>query len=328
MRLRRRYFLFRALRKRRQLAPVRLIVEHIQPDDILCFAAIRNEAVRLPYFLEHYRKMGVAQFLIVDNGSDDGSADLLQAQPDVSLWQTSHSYKRARFGIDWITGLQMRFGHGHWCLTVDADELLIIPHQNSRNLHGLTAHLDQHQQPALSALMLEPYPRTRLSEQTYLPGDDPMACLGWFDTNGYRWRYQDQLQNWLVQGGVRERVFFADAPALAPTLSKTPLVKWHWRYAYVSSTHSVLPPRLNQVRAPDIPDTVSGILLHTKFLPMAVQRSAEEQRRQEHFSNSQTYDEYYDALAADPCLWWENATCYQDWRQLQNLGLLSSGNWE
>ena len=60
----------------------------IRPGDILAFVTVRNEAQRLPYFLEHHRRLGVDHFLIVDNDSDDGSRDWLAGQPDVSLWDT------------------------------------------------------------------------------------------------------------------------------------------------------------------------------------------------------------------------------------------------
>ena len=83
--------------------------------------------IRLPHFLDYYRRLGVDHFLFVDNGSDDGTAEYLAAQPDVSLWATNHSYRLARFGVDWLGWLQWRYGHGHWCLTVDADELLVYP---------------------------------------------------------------------------------------------------------------------------------------------------------------------------------------------------------
>lgn len=40
---------------------------------ILLFSTLRNERVRLPYFLRYYRDLGVNHFLIVDNDSEDGS---------------------------------------------------------------------------------------------------------------------------------------------------------------------------------------------------------------------------------------------------------------
>jgi hypothetical protein len=69
--------------------------------------------------------LGVDHFLFIDNLSDDGSVEYLKAQDDVSLWQTDHSYRDARFGLDWQMWLLMRYCHGHWTITADADELLV-----------------------------------------------------------------------------------------------------------------------------------------------------------------------------------------------------------
>lgn len=328
MRWKRRRLLFRALRKRKQIRPVRDRTRAIRPDDILAFSTVRNEATRLPYFLEHYRGLGVSHFLIVDNASTDGTADLLAEQRDVSVWQTAHSYKLSRFGMDWLTWLQIRFGHGHWCLTVDADELLIYPHQDRRDLRALADALAAMDRRSFGAVMLEPYPTGRLSEVDYTAGQPPQSVLTHFDPDGFTAKYQPDLENLLIRGGVRGRVFFAAEPDRAPTLSKTPFVKWNRRYVYVSSTHSLLPRHLNRVRGLRRGDAPTGVLLHTKFLPEIVRKSAEEKARREHFENSAIYEDYYDALTADPVLFHDGSVAYRDWRQLERLGLMTRGGWE
>jgi hypothetical protein len=135
------------------------------------------------------------------------------------------------------------------------------------------------------------------------------------------------LQNLWIQGGARARCFFAGDPRRAPTMSKIPLVKWHRRFAYVSSTHSLLPRRLNHVYDETGSEYTSGILLHTKFLDTVLHKSAEEKERQEHFENSALYDEYYDSLMANPVLWCEKSTRFLGWRQLESMGLMSKGSW-
>ena len=105
LRLRRRRLELRARRKRRELLSLQDNTNTIHSGDVLLFATVFNEAIRLPYFLEYYRNLGVSHFLIIDNGSSDGSVELLQNQSDVSIWQTEASYKRSRFGVDWITAL-------------------------------------------------------------------------------------------------------------------------------------------------------------------------------------------------------------------------------
>ena len=269
----------------------------------------------------------VKHFLFVDNQSDDGTREYLAEQPDVSLWSTPDSYRLSRFGLDWLTWLMIRHAHGHWCLTLDADEIFIYPHHDTRPLPALTEWLDREGRTSFGALMLDMYPKGRLSAHPYQAGDDPFATLCWFDGGNYMIRRKPDLQNLWIQGGVRARCFFGEKPRRAPTMGKIPLVKWNRRFAYVSSTHSLLPRRLNHVYADDGGEMASGILLHSKFLNMVVEKSAEEKHRQEHFANSDLYNGYYNSLIDDPDLWCRASTRFISWRQLEAMGLMSKGNW-
>lgn len=327
LRWKRRRLLFRAFRKRRQLSSIIDRTPQIAAQDVLLFSTVRNEAMRLPYFLHHYRNLGVRHFLFIDNGSDDGTAEFLMQQEDVSLWQTDKSYRLSRFGVDWVTWLQIKFGHGHWCLSVDADEILIYPHHTTRTLPALTQWLDQHGHESFGALMLDMYPKGPVGDEVYMPGDNPFETLRWFDGGNYVMQKKKDLQNLWIQGGVRARLFFKDRPKRAPTLGKIPLVKWNRRYAYVSSAHSLLPRRLNHVYDDDGGERISGVLLHSKFLNLIVERADEEKHRAEHFANSKLYDDYYDALTANPTLWCEGSSRLLGWRQLEAMGLMSKGNW-
>jgi hypothetical protein len=327
LRWKRRRLLFRALRKRRQIRALVDRTAKIRPMDILVACTVRNEIIRLPFFLAHYRTLGVKHFLFVDNGSDDGTATFLAGQPDASVWTTKDSYKLSRFGMDWLTWLQIRHAHGHWCLTVDADEILIYPHHDTRPLPALTAWLDAACIRSFGALMLDMYPKGPLDAQPYAPGADPFDTLCWFDGGNYMIQKQSVLQRLWIQGGVRARLFFADRPERAPTLGKVPLVKWDRSYAYVSSAHMLLPRKLNQVYDDDGGEYASGVLLHSKFLHLAVAKSAEEKQRQEHFANSALYDSYYDSLIGNPDLWCAWSSRYTGWRQLVAKGLMSKGQW-
>lgn len=327
MRWKRRRFLFRVWRKRHQITPRQDRTAQIGRDDILVFATLRNEMVRLPYFLDHYRRLGVAHFLIVDNDSDDGTAAYLADQPDVSVWHSAHSYRLSRFGMDWLGLLHFRFGHGHWCLTVDADELLVYPFCESRDLRSLTDWLDRQNTPSMGALMLDLYPKGRLSAASYTPGDDPTQTLGWFDAGPYRHQRHRIYDNQWIQGGVRDRVFFADEPQRAPTLNKTPLIRWNRRYVYVTSTHQVLPRRLHDVFDFDSDSKTTGVLLHTKFLPVILEKSREELTRRQHFENTALYQDYHRRLADDMELWSPASRLYDSPDTLIALKLMSPGRW-
>ncbi|MFC3613506.1 glycosyltransferase family 2 protein [Lutimaribacter marinistellae] len=327
LRWKRRRLLWRSFRSRHALTPLADRTGKIAQNDILAFTPLRNEAARLPWFLEHYRQLGVNHFLIVDNGSDDGTVEMLRDEPDVSLWQTRASYRDARFALDWLTWLQMRFGHGHWTLMVDADELLVYSEHESHGLHDLTRRLDARGQQAFGALMLELYPKGPLGTQDYAAGTDPVEVIDWFDPGPYRAIRQYPMGNLWVQGGARERVFFADEPRRSPTLNKIPLVRWHRRYAYVNSCHSALPRRLNEFYDGPGGSCPSGVLLHTKFLPEVVEKSSVEKSRAQHFHTPALFDHYYDRIGDAPDLWYPGSVRYEGWRQLADLGLMTSVEW-
>lgn len=322
MRWKRRRMLWRSLRSRHHLQKVADRTRQIPGQGVLVFTVLRNEITRLPYFLEHYRRLGAVHFLAVDNGSDDGSAALLADQPDVSLWQTSASYREARFGLDWLGWLLIRHGHGRWCLTVDADELLVFCGMEEHGLDQLTQRLEQQGRGGLGALMLELYPKGPLGTQTYAPGQDPCDVLQWFDADPYRAVRQEPMGNLWVQGGVRERVFFQDQPERSPTLNKLPLMRWNRRYAYVNSTHSLLPPQMNALYSGPGGTEPSGVLLHTKFLPEIVAKSATEKARGQHFHTPGQFDAYYDRITRAPDLWYPGSVRYEGPEQLVNLGLM------
>ena len=122
-------------------------------------------------------------------------------------------------------------------------------------------------------------------------------------------------------------MFFAENPRRAPTMGKVPLVKWHRRYAYVSSTHSAVPRRLNHTYDETGGECASGVLLHTKFLHTIGAKSAEEKQRRQHFGEPGAFDQYYDALIGTPDLWCAASTRYRGWRQLEAEGLMSRGEW-
>lgn len=325
LRLKRKRLLWRAFRKRREISRVSHKIASAPHGGILVFATMRNEMLRLPSFLAHYRRLGAGHFLIVDNASEDGTDAFLAAQPDVSVWRATSSYKASRFGTDWLTCLLWRYGHGHWTLTVDADELFIYPEWERCDLPALTAALSRAGLATMGAVMLDLYPKGPVGDPDYEAGQHPTEVLRWFDAYGYRVQKQTPLGNLWLQGGPRARRFFADDPARAPTLNKIPLIRWDRSYVYVNSTHSALPARLNRVYDEAGVEAPWGALLHTKFLPDAGDRARTEKMRGEHFGDAMRFADYYDGLAANPDFWTPESLRFEGAAQLERLGLISRG---
>lgn len=325
LRLERRWLQARARIKAMQLSEVKNRTQDMPPGPIL-FATVRNEAVRLPFFLDHYRRLGVVHFLIVDNGSLDGTNDLLGACDDVSIWHTRASYKKARFGVDWLNGLLARYGGGRWILVVDPDELLVYPHHETRRLPALTRWLDDQGEESFPTLLLDMYGQQPVAETRLNPGEDPVTAAPWFDSANYIVSRDPRYRNLWIQGGPRMRVFFSDQPRWAPALNKIPLVRWQRGFVFKTGAHDLLPRRLNLTYAADGGSKTSGVLLHPKFVDVLGPKVEEEMARRQHYAGSKEYTSYA-RRGADLRLWTPQSVRYHGWRQLCELGLMARGGW-
>ena len=324
LRIERKRRCIRSLRKRRELDCVVDRSSITLPSDIFLFTTLRNEKPRLKFFLEYYRRLGVNHFFCIDNGSTDGGREFLESEPDVSLWTTEKSYKRANFGVDWLNGLQSKYANGHWLLAVDVDEFFVYPHCDARPLRALTDWLDASSVKSFGTVLIDMYPRGKVEKTFCDEGKNPMSAAPFFDAGNYFVQKNAKYQNLWIQGGVRQRVFFKDKPEMAPALNKIPLVKWSKGNVFVSSTHNILPRGLNIVYDQSGGQKACGCLMHTKFLSSFSEKAHEEIERKEHYAASREYKEY---VATSGELWTRFSTRYKDWKQLEKLGLLSRGSW-
>ena len=330
--------------------PCHILVEpnvNRQPADsrgeIRAFATCRNERLRLPAFLKHYRGLGIDRFFIIDNHSTDGSTDYLVGQPDVHLFRTANHYSEANMGTDWLNALLATFGIGCWCVTVDIDELLVYPGSEQASLRTLTEHLDRCGYEAFTCLLLDLYPDGALQHCGYEPGDDLLAATPYFDIGPYETTRFDMCPGVHITGGMRERVFHPDfktrglaakiydglfyrvlenlawlgtrPPHRPPLLTKIPLVRWDERSSYLKGNHAVT----RKIVAPD-----TGVLLHFKFLHDFHARAVQEAARGEHYDGASEYRRYAKRLGENPDMtfMYEGSTRFEGTRQLVGLGLM------
>ena len=327
LRLQRRRRRIRAFRKQKDLTLVKNRSSIRRKRDIYLFATLHNERHRLEFFLQYYRKLGVNHFFFVDNASEDGSGEYLAAQPDVSIWQTDESYRRANFGMDWINGLLRRFGRDHWSLVVDLDEFFVYPYCDTRPLRALTDWLDASSINSFGAMLLDMYPGPASERQEYVVGQDPLTTLTHFDSGNYIQKLNEKYGNLWIQGGPRQRILFADQPNHAPALNKIPLIKWTRGNVYISSTHTLLPRGLNKTFEDWGGEKICGCLLHTKFLPDLEQKASREASRRQHYAGGREYKAYKAADSDKVDLAHPQSSRFEGWRQLEDLGLMSVGGW-
>jgi len=125
---------------------------------ILMFAVLRNERLRLEAWIDHYRKMGIRHFFIVDNGSTDGSYEFLVKQPDVVIERTQESFQSAHYGVRWLNEFREIAGEDHWIQFADADELIVYEGWPARPIGELVDRAQARGCDAIYGFMLDMYP--------------------------------------------------------------------------------------------------------------------------------------------------------------------------
>lgn len=288
-------------------------------NDVSCFVGVRNELRLLPYFLDHHRKLGIAWFFFMDNGSDDGTRQFLLTQPDCHVFHTEGSH----FALNveppnWTNTLLNVFGDGNWCLSLDADEMFVYPHHERVTLPTLCEYLERTHSDALIASMIDMYGDGPIAEAEYDGLVPPLEAAPYLDPKPGWLRPRDgSFPPVQMFGGVRERVFWHGRfkREFPPCLTKAPLVKWKKGMRYLVAQHTLSEGRFSEVK---------GALLHFKFLNSPVEKSelsiTENVGVVEKGLEERTA--YVAALKSDPklALKSDKSTRYRDSMQLVELG--------
>lgn len=292
----------------------------LQPNDILACVVVRNETVRLPFFLEYYRGKGVNKFFLVDNVSGDGTVEFLLKQPDVFLWQTPFSFKQANFGSAWFEVLLRKYGIGHWVLTVDADELFYYPNIENKNISQLCADLEAERKRAYPAILLDMYSDQPLLKTEYLMGQNFLEVFNFFDRKFYHRLFEEASpykNQTFYFGGMRERIFGKKGDYL---LSKVPLLKYDSDVILAGGQH------FTNLTAKEISDE-QGCLLHFKYFNFFADYVQNEVRRNEHACDAMQYHQYHQTLTnSDEVVFYnsQHSVRFHDSEQLVKLGIMKA----
>jgi hypothetical protein len=248
---------------------------------IVLVACVRDEMIRIGQFLDHYRRIGVDHFAIVDNGSEDGTAEWLEQQPDVSLYRTSQSFGGGR-GWAWIETLLERHAAGRWCLVADADELLVYPGYPERSVRDVIAYHEAHGFTAMASLLLDMYAATLRPQQDAV--GSLLDLCPYYDSDGIRVACRvllDRAQDRRV-GGFRQRVLGTQV-----ILNKVALFHNRPGVGLSMGNHAIRGARCSDLRA---------VHLHFKFMPDFHERVVLAIARGQYWNGSSEYRSYARAL--------------------------------
>ena len=196
----------------------------------------------------------------MDDRSEDGTREVLENVPDVDLFSSLIEYKDANRGKAWRDAIIDIYGRNRWYLSLDADEFLVFPGSESRQVSDFINDLEMAGFKRCLAPMLDMYPAGPLHSGRFT--DDgrywPFEISSNFDGDGYT--ITPERYGNAVRGGPRTRVF-----GNRMRLSKFPLIWVDKATDYRrGSIHGPGPCIRNFV-------PVTAVLLHYRFSSNSVE---------------------------------------------------------
>lgn len=302
------YRLIRPLKRYIVSRRIKKIDDNIIPDapeEIRLFMVVRNESLRLPFIFQYYFLLGVDRMFVIDHGSTDGTRSFLLSQKNTHVFEINDRHEDHPY---WFDLLLCQYGAGHWCLVVDADEMVIYPHYEKVSLRELCTFLDNGGYEAMNFVLLDMYSDKPLFLTSYRPDTDPLSVAPYFDpppyfTNKYGFLY----------GGMRERVFGVRA-----SLSKFSLFRFRPSMFTITGMH--------YIKGAKIFYKLRGAVLHFKFLSDFCPRVSEEVRRKEHWRGAREYRVYMRKIKQNPdiSLFYPGSVKFMGSDQLLHLGFMKT----
>lgn len=279
---------------------------------VVALVLLRNGIPYLKAFLEHYRRLGLTEFVFLDNGSTDGTVEYLVEDGQVTVLSTDFPFRGNADGMrEW---LEKTYARGRWVLMLDIDEFFDFPGSDTTSIPGLVADLDQEGFDAMLCHMLDLYPDllTRGPDDIFSPANHRNFEVASVVDK----RYPRNLWCTLPKGlgvkrnGVRARIFGANGILL----SKGCL----YRPGRARRDHN--PHFLRSARYANR----TGVLLHYKFLPSFFDRVDEAVRRRNYALDSKEYRLYQTRTASAEAIDMRHATTlrYEGPHQLLAVGFL------
>ena len=260
-------------------------------NELIVVCVVRNGTPHVPSFMEHYRRLGVAHAVFLDNGSTDGTADGLRTYADVTVLQTDAPYQKYENTMKRY--LTDRFSAGRWSLCADIDELFDYPFSDRLPLRGFLQYLNTRHFTAVLTQMLDMFSDVPLTQVESAP-DRLKETYRFYDTSAidrrpYSWSTAASSNLRMHWGGIRRAVFGTNNGLTKASLVRLdgkvrPFVEWH------------------QVTGARMAD-VSGVLLHFPFVA-GFQHKVQDAIRTGRYGATTTdeYVAYGNALAQNPGL--------------------------
>ncbi|HUO84570.1 MAG TPA: glycosyltransferase family 2 protein, partial [Thermoanaerobaculia bacterium] len=158
-------------------------------NELIVACVVRDGAPWLEAFLAHYRRLGAAHFVFVDNDSSDRTAEILsRPADDVTVFRTAAPFRRWQYAIRrWIAH---RFAGDGWVLIADIDELFDYPRSSELSLTAFLGYLNEYRYSGVAIQMLELFSPESPRD---CPGAGLVQCCRFYDLSSIAWEPLTEL---------------------------------------------------------------------------------------------------------------------------------------
>lgn len=280
-------------------------IEEIGNKTPILICIVKDDLQRIEMSINYYRKMGVKNFVYVDNMSTDGTFEYLLKQPDIDLYKCETPYTTQNREA-WINRIIAHYGFNHWYLCVDSDELFVYDKMEEININEYISKLGKKNR-RVRALLLDMYSKEPIFKET----ENIQEYYCYFDGDTYEHNSTYKLET--VTGGPRQRVFFENSQKKF-MLTKYPLF-YFLKGDIQCSSHFQYPFSPNC----GVPCTTA--LLHYKFLKSDLQKYMDRVKLGNYANGSEEYRKYIEVYnkGENISLYNENSIKYVDSQSIKKI---------
>lgn len=291
--------------------------EYIDKEQPIVICVVKNDIIKIKEFYKHYRKMGIKNFVILDNNSDDGTFEWLSTQKDTNLFRTDVKYTTNRRQA-WINKLISYYGFDRWYIIVDSDELLVYEEMESKTLEDLISFAEKNKYKRIRTITLDMY-----SEKSFNDDDNNENYLEkyiYFDSDNYNQVFHHAFK--CINGGMRVRMFKGTNEKFGPYLTKYPLIYFERGDIQYNSHYSY--PFYKNFDGP-----CWGALLHYKFLKSDMNKYIAIANSGSFYGGSYEYKQYIKMYKENPDMKYiyENSNKYINSTSLEKIKEIERIGW-
>ena len=262
----------------------------IGPGEPVVLCLCKNEEYYLDSLLKHYRDLGFAHFVFLDNGSTDRTRQILSSMDDVTLLTSTWPF--GSYQHKFRQTLISHFGDNRWSLIVDADEFFVFPCSSTISLERFLLYLDDHKYNAVFTPLLDMFSanvlmnndenhRTKFDASEY-----PLCSVETIRMPALHNKILTKMNRafFRYRGGIREYLF-----GVSCALHKFSLTRTKDRRALYRTPHNVDLIRSNVA-------DVSAVLLHYKFTHDFGRKIRSAISEKQYYKSSEEYKRYGDIV--------------------------------